>query len=70
LGAGIGLSVVHFSRRALGLQAVEAPLRQSDLPWLALVIGIGGMLIRKLMQSISCADLGRRTVTSFIFGLQ
>jgi drug/metabolite transporter (DMT)-like permease len=44
LGAGVGLSLVHLSRRALGLPSVEAPLHRSDLPWLALVIGIGGML--------------------------
>ena len=44
LGAGVGLSFIHLSRRALGLPSVEAPLRPSDLPWLALVIGTGGIL--------------------------
>ena len=44
LGAGVGLSFIHLSRRALGLPRVEAPLRRSDLPWLALVIGTGGVL--------------------------
>jgi drug/metabolite transporter (DMT)-like permease len=44
LGAGLGLSLVHLSRRALGLSAVETPLRRSDLPWLALVILAGGIL--------------------------
>lgn len=44
LGAGVGLSFIHLSRRALGLRRVEAPLRRSDLPWLALVIGTGGVL--------------------------
>jgi len=48
LGAGTGLAVVHLSRAALRIPAVEAPLRSSDLPWLGLVIlagGIGGPLL-------------------------
>lgn len=44
LGAGIGLAVVHLGRRAIGLASPEAPLRRSDLPWLAAVIVFGGML--------------------------
>ena len=44
LGAGLGLAVVHFSRSALRLPAVEAPLRRSDAPWLAAVILAGGIL--------------------------
>lgn len=44
LGAGIGLSVVHLSRGALRLPAIEAPLRRSDLPWLTAVILAGGVL--------------------------
>jgi drug/metabolite transporter (DMT)-like permease len=44
LGAGIGLSAVHLSRKALRLPAVEAPLRRSDIPWLAAVIVAGGIL--------------------------
>jgi drug/metabolite transporter (DMT)-like permease len=43
LGAGVGLSLIHFSRRLLGLPRVEAPLRRSDLQWLALVILTGGV---------------------------
>jgi drug/metabolite transporter (DMT)-like permease len=44
LGAGFGLAVVHLSRGALHLPTVEAPLRRSDVPWLALVILSGGVL--------------------------
>jgi drug/metabolite transporter (DMT)-like permease len=44
LGAGFGLSVVHLARGALRLPAIEAPLRSSDMPWLALVILAGGVL--------------------------
>ncbi len=44
LGAGFGLAAVHLLRDAFELPAVEAPLRRSDLPWLALVILAGGML--------------------------
>ncbi|EWY37644.1 membrane protein [Skermanella stibiiresistens SB22] len=44
LGAGLGLGVVHRSRGSLGLPAVEAPLRRSDMPWLAVVVVSGGIL--------------------------
>jgi drug/metabolite transporter (DMT)-like permease len=43
LGAGLGLAAVHLSREALRLPALEAPLRRSDLPWLAAVIAAGGV---------------------------
>lgn len=44
LGAGLGLSAVHLFRNALRLPAIEAPLRRSDVPWLAAVIVAGGIL--------------------------
>lgn len=44
LGAGIGLATIHMSRRALRLPAIEAPLRSADIPWLILVILVGGLL--------------------------
>jgi drug/metabolite transporter (DMT)-like permease len=44
LGAGLGLAAVHMSRNVLAIPDVEAPLRRSDVPWLALVILIGGIL--------------------------
>jgi len=44
IGAGLGLAVLHVSRRALRLPAVEAPLRRPDLSWLAVVILFGGVL--------------------------
>lgn len=44
LGAGLGLGVVHLIRNALRLPIVEAPLRRSDVPWLAAVIATGGVL--------------------------
>ena len=44
LGAGVGLAGVHLSRGMLRLSAVEASLRLSDLPWLALVVLTGGIL--------------------------
>ena len=43
LGAGIGLAAIHLSRAALGLPAVEAPLRRSDMAWLGLAILAGGV---------------------------
>jgi drug/metabolite transporter (DMT)-like permease len=44
LGAGLGLAAVHLFRRALGLPAIEAPLRRADLPWLAAVVATGGVI--------------------------
>ena len=44
LGAGLGLAVTHFSRKALRVPAIEAPLRRGDLPWLAAVIVAGGIV--------------------------
>ena len=44
LGAGIGLSIVHWGRRSVGLPNVEAPLQKADMPWLAAVVVFGGML--------------------------
>jgi drug/metabolite transporter (DMT)-like permease len=44
LGAGFGLALVHLSRDVLRLPAIEAPLRRSDMPWLAAVIMAGGIL--------------------------
>jgi drug/metabolite transporter (DMT)-like permease len=44
LGAGLGLAAVHLSRSILRLPAVEAPLRRTDVPWLAAVIAAGGIL--------------------------
>ena len=42
LGAGLGLAIVHFGRRAIKLPNVEAPLQRADLPWLAIVVILGG----------------------------
>jgi hypothetical protein len=33
LGAGIGLTVVHFGRAGFGIPAPGAPLRIRDVPW-------------------------------------
>ena len=44
LGAGLGLAVVHWSRGILQLPAIEAPLRRSDMPWLAGVVVAGGIV--------------------------
>lgn len=43
IGAGVGLAAVKISQHGLRVSAVEAPLRQADLPWLALVIAAGGI---------------------------
>src|SRR5947207_9899136 len=43
LGSGVGLGIVEFARRGMGTARTEAPLRRSDLPWLALVVLSGGI---------------------------
>lgn len=44
LGSGLGLTLVHLARGALGVPAAEAPLRRADLPWLGLVVLTGGVI--------------------------
>ena len=44
LGAGLGLGGVNLSQKVLRLRNDEASLRHSDIPWLVLVIGTGGVL--------------------------
>lgn len=43
LGAGLGLAGVHVGREIFGIPAPEAPLRRSDVPWLAAVVLFGGV---------------------------
>jgi drug/metabolite transporter (DMT)-like permease len=44
LGSGVGLALAVVSGRTLGLGQSEAPLRASDLPWLATIVLFGGIL--------------------------
>ena len=44
LGSGVGLGLVHLTRRLLGVEAAEAPLRRADLPWLGLIVMSGGVI--------------------------
>jgi drug/metabolite transporter (DMT)-like permease len=50
LGAGLGLAIYHFLQRTTGATANEAALSKSDLPWLALAIGMGGVLAPVLLM--------------------
>ncbi|MDE2489096.1 MAG: DMT family transporter [Alphaproteobacteria bacterium] len=43
LGSGIGLGFVRLGQRLAGKVRAEAPLRGSDMPWLALVVLAGGV---------------------------
>jgi drug/metabolite transporter (DMT)-like permease len=43
-GSGLGLMLVHLSRTGFRLPVIEAPLQRTDLPWLGLVIAVGGVL--------------------------
>ncbi len=62
LGAGTGLAGVHLSRALLRLPAVEAPLRRSDAPWLALVILAGGVA-GPLLLMLGLAHTGSATAS-------
>jgi len=44
LGSGLGLAVIHLSHDIFQLPVHEAPLRRSDMRWLAFVIAAGGVL--------------------------
>jgi drug/metabolite transporter (DMT)-like permease len=44
LGAGVGLGAMQVLRWASAQQTREAPLRRSDLPWLALMVLTGGVV--------------------------
>lgn len=44
LGSGAGLALVQRVRRPLGIGTAEAPLRRADLPWLLLVVLVGGVI--------------------------
>jgi drug/metabolite transporter (DMT)-like permease len=57
LGAGLGLAVVHGSRGVLRLPVIEAPLRRSDMPWLAGVVVAGG-IIGPLLLMLGLARTG------------
>jgi hypothetical protein len=70
LGAGLGLVAVHLSRSALRLPVIEAPLRRSDVPWLAAVVVAGG-IFGPLLQSHSAEALrNNRTFGSAASGPQ
>jgi drug/metabolite transporter (DMT)-like permease len=44
LGSGLGLSALLLGRKLAGATVAEAPLRRTDLPWLTLVVLIGGVM--------------------------
>lgn len=44
LGAGVGLAIGQAVRSVLGLGASEAPLRRTDMPWLAAIVVFGGVI--------------------------
>jgi drug/metabolite transporter (DMT)-like permease len=51
LGSGLGLAMAQLARRAAGIAPAEAPLRRTDLPWLALVVLFGGMVAPVLLMA-------------------
>jgi drug/metabolite transporter (DMT)-like permease len=67
LGAGIGLAVMELARCSFGRSRNEAPLRRKDLPWLALITMIGGILapvllmlgLARTVQRQRCSSISR-----------
>src|SRR5260370_10431231 len=60
LGAGLGLSLYRALRRAFGAATDEARLQRSDIPWLALAIGMGRVVGAALLMF----GLARTTASS------
>jgi drug/metabolite transporter (DMT)-like permease len=61
VGAGFGLALVMLTGRILSLPRQEAPIRRSDLPWLAGVLvfgGLAGPLLLMLGLSTTTASSG------------
>lgn len=48
--AGVGLAAYRLLRGAFALTADEAPLRRTDMPWLAVAIGMGGVVAPLLLM--------------------
>jgi drug/metabolite transporter (DMT)-like permease len=70
VGAGLGLAIVDLARGVLKLPVVEAPLRRSDLPWLAAVIlsgGVAGPLL--LMFGLTRTDASTASLLLNLEGL-
>jgi drug/metabolite transporter (DMT)-like permease len=51
LGSGVGLGLVRGGASLLGFSSREAPLRKADLPWLAAVVVIGGIIAPVLLMA-------------------
>src|SRR5260370_12508016 len=60
LGAGLGLALYRTLRRAFGAATDEARLQRSDIPWLTLAIGMGGVVGPALLMF----GLARTTASS------
>src|SRR5688500_4768471 len=43
-GSGMGLLILYLATQAAGITPANAPLRRGDLPWLAAVVALGGVL--------------------------
>ena len=63
LGAGLGLAAYRGLRGAFGASTDEAQLRRGDIPWLAVAIGMGGVVGPSLLIVWPFAHFGvqRRT---------
>ena len=59
LGAALGLAIYRFFRGTVGDTANEAPLRQTDVPWLVLAIGTGGASPRCYSCGLSLTTASR-----------
>ena len=44
LGAGVGLAIAQAGWPVFGTEALEAPLRRPDIPWLIAIVAFGGVV--------------------------
>lgn len=70
LGSGTGLGMAELARRLSGAPSTEAPLRRADLPWLAVVALIGGVIAPVLlMAGLDCTEASTAALLLNLEGL-
>src|SRR4029453_2269979 len=62
IGSGIGLGVVRLTMMAVGRGSRDAPLRRSDLPWLARALCVGGIGPVLLMFALADGSASRSSL--------
>lgn len=70
LGAGLGLGAIHLARASIGIASPEAPLRSTDIGWLAAIVLFGGIVGPTcLMLGLSHSDAGAASLLLNLEGI-